>query len=562
MKKYLSILAMTQLIVLNSCIGRSNQNKMSGDEADRPKIVNIINFIRLCEPRRESYTEEVLYETVLEQVRMMQQYKLGGTFLLQYDALMDPRYQELLKDLPADKFEIGAWWEIPQPLVENAGLTWRGRYPWDWHANVGFATGYSPAEREKLADIYMEDFKRIFGYYPKSVGSWFIDAHTLNYLHQKYGIIASCNCKDQVGTDGYTLWGGYWNQGYYPSKKNAYIPAQNETSQIPVPVFRMLGSDPVRQYDLGLGSQRQRVISLEPVYQNGGGDSAWVDWYFSQFTEGECMAYAYVQAGQENSFTWNRMSEGFKIQLQLIDRLRNENKLIVETLSETGQWFRENFKTTPATSVTVMKDLGGSNLKTVWFNSRFYRINLLWEDNTLRFRDIHMFNEEFSSDYVDARGTSTKCDYFTLPVVDGFHWSTASDVAGLRFKTVVNGNEILLEGGTPLINDSIDGKLIITWPLKSPGSTLVIDIDENKTEIRMEGDNTVPWHLDLTTAENAQLPFERILPTQVVCQFRGMDYDLLAVNGIFSKPGNGIDLRMIPEDNIISLDFTRRNITD
>ena len=279
----------------------------------------------------------------------------------------------LLKDLPADAFEIGAWWEIPQPLVENAGFNWRGRYPWDWHADVGFSTGYSPDEREKLADVYMEDFKKIFGYYPKSVGSWFIDAHTLDYLSPKYGIVASCNCKDQIGTDGYTLWGGYWNQAYYPSKKNAYMPAQTRENQIPVPIFRMLGSDPIRQYDAGLGSPSQHVVSLEPVYAKGGGDSAWVHWYFDQFIEGECMEYAYVQVGQENSFTWNRMSKGFGIQLPLIARLRDEKKVRVETLAESGRWFREKFRTTPSTSVTVKEDFNGGTMRTVWFNSRFYR---------------------------------------------------------------------------------------------------------------------------------------------------------------------------------------------
>src|SRR6185312_5683045 len=203
------------------------------------RIVNIINFIRLLEPRDSNITEEVLYQTVVKQVEMMKKYNLGGTFLLQYDALLDPRYQKLLKGLPADKFEIGGWFEIPQPLAVNAGLKWRGDAPWDPRAAVDFATGYTPREREKLVDVYMRYFKRIFGYYPKSVGSWFIDAHTLNYLYKKYGIIASCNCKDQIGTDGYTLWGGYWNQAYYPSLKNAYMPAQNAKNQISVPIFRM-----------------------------------------------------------------------------------------------------------------------------------------------------------------------------------------------------------------------------------------------------------------------------------------------------------------------------------
>lgn len=69
------------------------------------------------------------------------------------------------------------------------------------------------------------------------------------------------------------------------------------------------------------------------------------------------MEYAYVQTGQENSFTWDAMSKGFEIQLPLIARLRDENKLKVETLAESGKWFRQHYKITPATAVTVTEDL-------------------------------------------------------------------------------------------------------------------------------------------------------------------------------------------------------------
>jgi hypothetical protein len=245
--KILSIVIAISLLTNFSITSFGSRKESSANETEHPKIVNIINFIRLLEPRDSAITEDVLYQTVVKQVELMKKYKLGGTFLLQYDALLDPRYQKLLKSLPSDSFEIGGWWEITQPHVEKAGLKWRGRYPWDWHADVGFSTGYSPEEREKLVDVYMDDFKKIFGYFPKSVGSWFIDSHSLNYMYDKYNIIASCNCKDQSGTDGYTLWGGYWNQAYYPSKINSYMPAQNEENQLPVPIFRMLGSDPIRQ---------------------------------------------------------------------------------------------------------------------------------------------------------------------------------------------------------------------------------------------------------------------------------------------------------------------------
>ena len=58
------------------------------------------------------------------------------------------------------------------------------------------------------------------------------------------------------------------------------MPAQNEQNQIPVPIFRMLGSDPVRQYDSGLGTDKQGVITLEPSCAHSGADSAWVKLVF------------------------------------------------------------------------------------------------------------------------------------------------------------------------------------------------------------------------------------------------------------------------------------------
>jgi hypothetical protein len=555
-KRYLFILVAFSMF-LSLCAGTYQQPAKATCKTEKPHIVNIINFIRLCEPRDTNITEEVLYETVVKQVEIMKKNKLGGTFLLQYDALLDPRYQKLLKSLPHDSFEIGAWWEIPQPLVENAGLKWGGHSSWDPHADVDFSIGYALGEREKLVDTYMRDFKKIFGYYPKSVGSWFIDAHTLNYMYQKYGIVASCNCKDQAATDGYTMWGGYWNQAYYPSLKNAYMPAQDKKNQISVPVFRMLGSDPIHQYDSGLGSNGQGVVTLESAYKYGGGDSAWVNWYFKEFIGGKCMEYAYVQAGQENSFTWGAMAKGFEIQMPLIARLRDEKKLKVETLAESGQWFRAHNDITPATSLTVDRDVDGSNRETVWFDSRFYRINLLWEDGTLRFRDIHMFDENFPSDYITKRDTSNTFSFFTLPFVDGNFWSSPDKTAGLRVKGMVNGKEISMEGEDPVIRDSIPGKLHISWTLKSFADTLVIDIDERQIAMKVKGKEAINWFLDLTTAADADLPFKRIAPTRIDCQFKGMNYFITTARGSFSTPGDGVVFRITPDKNTLILNLSQ-----
>lgn len=533
------------------------QNFKRSSNDNHPKIVNIINFIRLLEPRDSAITEDVLFQTVVKQVEILRKYKLPGTFLLQYDALMDRRYQQLLLSLPKDSFEIGAWWEIPQPLVENARLKWRGRYPWDWHADVGFSTGYTPAQREKLVDVYMNDFKKIFGYYPKSVASWFIDAHTLNYLSDKYKIVASANCKDQLGTDGYTLWGGYWNQAYYPSKINSYMPAQTEANQTPVPIFRMLGSDPVRQYDdKGSGSNGQGVVTLEPVYKFGGGDSAWVHWYFGQFISGASMEFAYVQAGQENSFTWKEMAKGYEIQMPLIAKLRDEHKLQVETLAASGEWFRKKYKLTPATSVTVTEDVPGSDKKTVWFNSRYYRFNVLWENNTMRFRDIHLFNEDFPSYYTKNVASSNECSFFTLPFVDGYRWSTAQKKAGLRLKVIKGGKEILVEGSDPIVNDNVPGQLHVEWPLTSFSGKLVINVSERQLKLLMHTDEKIDWFLEFSAADGVVLPFTKISPHVIDCRFEKMDYKVKAVKGVFSKSETKGEIRIKAKGPELVLDFT------
>ncbi len=138
-------------VYLSGCNNAQHQQPIPVATANsHPNIVNIVNFIRLLEPRDSAITQQVLYETVVKQVEMLRQNKLPGTFLLQYDALIDPRYQRLLKSLPADSFEIGAWWEIPQPLVEKAGLPWRGRYPWDWRATLVSQPATHPANVSNL----------------------------------------------------------------------------------------------------------------------------------------------------------------------------------------------------------------------------------------------------------------------------------------------------------------------------------------------------------------------------------------------------------------------------
>lgn len=527
---------------------------------NQPRIINIVNFIRQTDYRVED-SDRKLYETVCRQVELVNRYNLPATFLLEYDALINPLYQELLKTKLRNGAEIGAWWELTQPHIEAAGLKWRGEHPWVSHANIAFSTGYTKEERERLVDVYMRKFKDVFGTYPKSVGSWYIDAHTLAYMHDRYGIEASCNCKDQIGTDGYTLWGGYWNQAYYPSRLNAYMPAQTGAGQIPVPVFRMLGSDPIYQYDDGLGNERQGVISLEPVYKHAGMNRKWVDYFFDALTDGPCLAFGYAQAGQENSFTWDNMREGLEMQMPLIDSLRRAGKVRVETLGESGRWFRKRFPLTPATAVTTVSDVRGEGNKTVWYDSRYYRANLLWEKGRFRFRDIHLFDERFKSEYLDTPGTGDRFLFYTLPFVDGFMWSKGEDRAGLSLvRTGSDGHAEELRLDSPEVKER--GRSVLEVRGNDQyGDTFRITLHDDRIEVSSpDAGKDVAWALQLHAAPGTELPFTDVGGKSANAVFRGHSYSVTCSEGRFEKAAEGDShvLRIIPDNGKITIDCAVR----
>lgn len=540
------------------CVGCRSAGEKLVESAAAPRIINIINFIRQTDYRVEN-ADSLLYETVCEQVKLVNKYDLPATFLLQYDALINPLYQDLLKSKLNDHSEIGAWWELTQPQIEAVGIKWRGEHSWVSHANIAFSTGYTKEERERLVDVYMAKFKEIFGTYPKSIGSWFIDAHTLGYMYDKYKIVASCNCKDQVGTDGYTLWGGYWNQAYYPSRVNAYMPAQTEEGQIPVPIFRMLGSDPIYQYDDGLGQERQGVISLEPVYEKAGMDRRWVDYFLESIVDQPCLAFNYAQAGQENSFTWSNMSKGLEMQIPILDSLRKENKIRVETLGESGAWFKECFKVTPATAVTTLTDVRGEGNKTVWFNSRYYRANLLWEKGTFRFRDIHLFDESYKSVYLEKPGDGNQFLFYTLPVVDGFMWSEGLDRAGLRIVRLdKDGDKEELSLDHPVVTEIGKDTLVVSAE-DSKGHAFKITFYETRFEVvALSKEADFSWALELKAAAGKELPFTVIEDKAVNASFDGFNYVITCEKGHIRKPESGSDyvFRMFPSDQEIVIDCT------
>ena len=492
-------------------------------DVNQPRIVNIYNFIRNSDYRVRN-SEEILFETTRQQLELIKPTKMPATWALQYDALINPKYQKLLKEQAGPDDEIAAWWEIPRQLAEKAGLKWRGHdHDWDSTANVGFSPGYAPDERRKLVDIYMADFKEVFGYYPKTVGSWFIDEVTLEHMVKRYGIVASCNCKDQVGTDGYTLWGGYWNQAYYPSRVNAYMPAQTKGGQIDVPVFRMLGSDPIYQYGRVNG-----MFTLEPVYPGSGGSEAWVGWFMKNLIQQPSLAFAYTQAGQENSFGWDGMKTGLTMQIALMEKQSKAGEIQIMTLAQAGKWFKSRYPLTPPTSMVSLDDWKNQNRKTVWYNSRFYRLNILWENEGFFIRDIHRFDEKVVSVTHDSALATSSLAYGTLPVMDGSLWS-GKEQAGIRpvVLSAEGGASPMVPDGPPVVKELNQTDLSISQPLTRGGAFVMVCREANVTCTGVDGQGKpLRWAWDMTGGDSQKSVVQKVESNRLTYRANDVNYEL------------------------------------
>lgn len=377
-------------------------------------IINIYNFIRSGPSDMADFMLDD-FETIKKEIITVKQYGFPGTYALKHDALMDKRYQDLLKTYLDESDELGAWWEITEDMCRRAGIGYRDEKEvevYEDQVQSTYCLGYSVEDRKKLVDVYMEDFHSVFGSYPKSIGSWVIDAVTVEYAAEKYGVEVACMCRDQMATDGFTLWGGWPNGLYFPSKKNEFIPAQNRENQVSIPMVRLLTPDPIYNFECNVRDGLQGVYSAEPAWLTGR-DKKWISWIFSSLTEEDALGVGYAQVGQENGFLWENIHPGLAPQLDEIKKLHAAGKLRVETMGQSARWFKKKYQVTPPVTFQANTDWWDANsLSETFYASANYRLSLLQEQGTLRIRDWFVYDENYESRYLNGamKGTQSLND--------------------------------------------------------------------------------------------------------------------------------------------------------
>ena len=513
---------------------------------DALRCINVVNFIREIEPR---FPMDMMLP-IREQMKILLEHDLPTTWLLQFDALVSGPFSEFLRRNMAENHEVGFWFEMNERHCRAAGVEWRGRpgYEWDHHPPVAFTIGYTLAERVKLADTAMREFKTIWGKYPASIASWNLDSFTLAHLSENYPVEAYAVCRDQIATDGFTIWGAPI-AGYYPSVTNCWSPALTRENQISTPIFRMLGQDPVYYYDkewtLPSGQRLGEPDTMEPVWTSGRSPQ-FVAGFLDMIADAQALRFAYAQMGQENTFPWPQQEQAYPMQMAALAQLRAQNRVHVETMGDSGRRFKAAFQTTPAQAQVQLSDPFGNaapSQKSVWYQSRFYRANLHLRGDLPYLRDLMVYSDANPQPFLQTATRLSDVEQRMPAILDGYHWrreaatatGAGADEPGAGAFWSVGGERLRLSGEVKLREDG--SALVVDLPVGA-GRLLQIRFDEDKITCELTPLSDAPLALSFEW-DAAKAALTSVTEQRANYRWQGFSYSVSIAIGRAAPTPNG-----------------------
>lgn len=347
------------------------------------KFVTIVNPVR-----SRSFWVSPQISLLKNQIDQIGSLHLPATWLLAYDNLFDDEVINLFKHQDNTQ-EIGAFLEVSQKWATDAKVSYKvadGDY---YRPDKVFLSGYPPRDREKLIEKYFEVFRQKFGYFPNSVGAWYIDSYSQKLL-SKFGVTAVLTVADQFDTDAAMVWGKYFSYPYYPSKYNSLEPANDQSNKIPIVNLQWAQRDPVAGYGKEILASRQS-FQANDYLNNGFGHSYFKDLLatylgnkktdFEQITIG-------LEAGQEAA----RFSGEFSSQLDEISNLSKSGQINIVKMSDFAAWYYSKY---PGISPSHFLEKGSS----FWYMSPKFRVAVFAENNHYYLKDLRYYSNGGQRDY-------------------------------------------------------------------------------------------------------------------------------------------------------------------
>ncbi|OGC91942.1 hypothetical protein A3D85_02530 [Candidatus Amesbacteria bacterium RIFCSPHIGHO2_02_FULL_47_9] len=368
------------------------------------------NFVTLVIPvRGREYWRQSKDISQLEFIKTaVESSRHPSTWLIQYDALTDNQIVSSLNSI-SSAIELGLFLEVTRNLALDSFVN----YPWEtekWErADKIFLSGYSPQDRFKLIDTAFNRFKNKFGFYPASVGSWYIDSRSLAYIHDQYHVQAVLGVSDQYLTDGYQLWGQYVGEPYYPSLNSSLEPASDPRNKIDIVKVQWASREPLLSYGAGVKFSNFSVqVNDYARYHNL--DQKYLDRLIRIYTTDLTIPLAQITLGVEVGELEEKFLPQFKDQLQAVSRLGLQAVTMSKFASEYQKIYPD---TSPSMTITSAID----NRAITWYQSPLYRSAVLTENGQSRLVDLRYYHSSRFYDNDWTQADSRQNLYRVVPAV-------------------------------------------------------------------------------------------------------------------------------------------------
>lgn len=359
------------------------------------QYITIVNPVRIS-----TYTKSVS-DNLRSQYKVISDNKLPATWLLTYDVLKNREAINLLKKMNKSQ-ELGIFLEITPMLANASGVIYNETGSWH-HATSVFLSGYTQEDREKLIETIFEEFRKNFGYYPKSVGSWWSDGYSLNYMKDKYEITANLTCSDQFLTDGYQLWGQPWEVPFYPNKFYPGAMASNFKTKIDLVNLQWAPRDPKGGYKSSLFStQDYSVIGLDFNFFK-----KLVDVYGRKHSND----FGQITIGLESDLSPDVYQGEFKKQIEYAKSLKDLGEFNVTNMLEFGNWYRYKYK-----SLSPSHLIESDNVE--WYQTSRYRVGIEFNDDKVKIFDLRSFSQTLIDPYFVSPNKSFKLSIYLPSIFD------------------------------------------------------------------------------------------------------------------------------------------------
>lgn len=253
---------------------------------------------------------------------------------------------------------------------------------------------FSKEEKRKIIRDSMEKFKSVFGAYPKLLTTYYLDAPTINFIHENYpeveSVFASCfeeGTRVFRGTN-YKCYlfseGGPWSP-WIPSRQNSQCPAAGEEDDAGVLAFPHLSRDMLLSIE-----DRNDFFASHPQNITRGWaykDNQWpylynfFDMNVLQSTYNDGYYYTNMYVDPNWLMPLKKHDDDIRVEIykdaiRYIAELKERGELIDMRVTEFSRWFRKN-RGYNKPDVVLWKDiLCGSEKQVFWYIDAHMRVLL------------------------------------------------------------------------------------------------------------------------------------------------------------------------------------------